>query len=342
MHFDLFRRLVSPSTTLDTKQIFLERMARLRLLYLTIYICLVVGAVSGQEGEENGAVVADPTSLPTTEMIDESWPTQSLEAFLESTTNHVQRQHYIDYMEGCYELFGRELCHKNERDRMALNTMQPALMKNFTAIGDTKVATPVATQEILKQYLEKFQYNLDSEDWGKQTHTNHWEAPTDVHEINFFMPLEDRQTMQKQVQAELEKWCGATLTPVAMYGIRVYRKGAILAPHVDLVPLVISAVINVEQEQDGEDWPLQVIGHDGRISNVTLQPGEMILYESHSVIHGRPYPLAKWCVLFAQHCIVSIYVLGCSRTPHPVPSTQVLCKRISTVRTFGIFLCVAT
>jgi hypothetical protein len=35
-----------------------------------------------------------------------------------------------------------------------------------------------------------------------------------------------------------------------------------------------------------------VYGHDGVARNVTMEPGEIILYESHSVIHGRPYPLA--------------------------------------------------
>ena len=32
-------------------------------------------------------------------------------------------------------------------------------------------------------------------------------------------------------------------------------------------------------------------GHDGKATNITMEPGQMILYESHSVIHGRPFPL---------------------------------------------------
>ena len=32
-------------------------------------------------------------------------------------------------------------------------------------------------------------------------------------------------------------------------------------------------------------------GHDGRAYNVTLEPGEMALYESHTVMHGRPFPM---------------------------------------------------
>lgn len=51
-----------------------------------------------------------------------------------------------------------------------------------------------------------------------------------------------------------------------------------------------SAIINVAQDVD-EPWVLEVYGHDGMATNVTMEPGDMVLYESHSVIHGRPYPL---------------------------------------------------
>ena len=56
------------------------------------------------------------------------------------------------------------------------------------------------------------------------------------------------------------------------------------------MPLVISAIINVAQDVD-EPWPLEVYGHDGKAYNITMEPGDMIFYESHSVIHGRPFPL---------------------------------------------------
>lgn len=37
--------------------------------------------------------------------------------------------------------------------------------------------------------------------------------------------------------------------------------------------------------------PLEVIGHDGIARNVTMEPGDLVLYESHSVLHSRPFPL---------------------------------------------------
>jgi prolyl 4-hydroxylase len=59
-----------------------------------------------------------------------------------------------------------------------------------------------------------------------------------------------------------------------LYGIRVYT-------------LVSSAIINVAQDLD-EPWPIEVYGHDGKATNVTMEPGDMVLYESHKENGSRP------------------------------------------------------
>jgi hypothetical protein len=53
---------------------------------------------------------------------------------------------------------------------------------------------------------------------------------------------------------------------------------------------VSSCIINVAQDVD-EDWLLEVYDRDGKAVNVTMEPGDMVLYESGSLIHGRPFPL---------------------------------------------------
>jgi prolyl 4-hydroxylase len=88
----------------------------------------------------------------------------------------------------------------------------------------------------------------------------------------------------------IQEWTGEELTDCSLYGIRVYTEGSVLATHVDRMPLVSSAILNVDQDVD-EPWPIEVIGHDGMAYNVTMEPGDMVLYESHSVLHGRPFPL---------------------------------------------------
>jgi prolyl 4-hydroxylase len=124
--------------------------------------------------------------------------------------------------------------------------------------------------------------------------SNNWESPT------FMVSVEDKslrgggyvlkQKLWDSARDTIQEWTGEELTQCSLYGIRIYKEGAILAPHVDRLPLVSSAIINVAQDVD-EPWPLEVVGHDGKAFNVTMEPGDMVLYESHSVIHGRPFPL---------------------------------------------------
>ena len=86
-----------------------------------------------------------------------------------------------------------------------------------------------------------------------------------------------------------------------------------MATHVDRLPLVSSAIINVDQDLD-EPWPLEVVGHDGKAHNVTMLLGDLVLYESHSVLHGgwifvlvfSPYFRPRIFSIALSHAIYSI------------------------------------
>jgi hypothetical protein len=43
-----------------------------------------------------------------------------------------------------------------------------------------------------------------------------------------------------------------------------------------------------------------VIGHDGKATNITMLPGDLVLYESHSVLHGVSLA-ATTTILDASH-----------------------------------------
>ena len=81
-----------------------------------------------------------------------------------------------------------------------------------------------------------------------------------------------KQKLWNEAHDVIAEWTGQELTQCSLYGIRVYHEGSMLATHVDRLPLVSSAIINVDQDVD-EPWPLEVIGHDGRAYNVTMEPG---------------------------------------------------------------------
>ena len=49
-------------------------------------------------------------------------------------------------------------------------------------------------------------------------------------------------------------------------------------------------VLQLGQKVD-EDWPLTVVDHQGRPEKIVLKPGQMVLYESATIPHGRQFPL---------------------------------------------------
>jgi prolyl 4-hydroxylase len=148
---------------------------------------------------------------------------------------------------------------------------------------------------LLKDHWDKNKANKQQEKWSTgNTYVNHWDSPT------YMASVEDvklrgggavlKQRIWNAAKPILEEWTGQKLKQTSLYGTRVYTDGAVLAPHVDRNPLITSCIINVAQDVD-EDWPLEVIDRQGRAVNVTMQPGDMVLYESHSLIHARPFPL---------------------------------------------------
>jgi prolyl 4-hydroxylase len=94
-----------------------------------------------------------------------------------------------------------------------------------------------------------------------------------------------------RLQALHEEWCGLKLEPSACYGFRVYLPGAYLHNHVDREDThIVSSALCVDKHV-WEPWPLHVIDIDGQALDVDLAPGELVLYESSKISHGRPAPL---------------------------------------------------
>ena len=56
------------------------------------------------------------------------------------------------------------------------------------------------------------------------------------------------QIIHKLLYDTLSQWSGQELAAVSVYGIRVYHEGAVLATHVDRLPRVLSAILNVDQD----------------------------------------------------------------------------------------------
>jgi prolyl 4-hydroxylase len=117
------------------------------------------------------------------------------------------------------------------------------------------------------------------------------------------LPDELRQKIHSSLAGVMSDWCGRELEPTYVYGIRVYRDGAVLKPHRDrLETHVVSAIINVDQEIDSE-WPLFIEDNLYRGHEVLLKPGDVLFYEGSRLMHGRPTPLhgASYANIFCHY-----------------------------------------
>ena len=105
------------------------------------------------------------------------------------------------------------------------------------------------------------------------------------------LPLAMQQDVHAELHGIMEQWAGIALLPTHVYGIRRYARGALLKVHRDRSGThVFGASLNIAQQLE-EPWPLVIEDHLARRHEVALQPGEMLLFESARLPHGRPRPL---------------------------------------------------
>jgi len=218
---------------------------------------------------------------------------------------------FLDHLDGCRERSQIEdptRCDFYENYRILMNRRQPQSMKNYTELGFQKVQAPPKVVKLITDFWNANQFRGKEELWSVGNHyLNHWDSPTDLVSIDDKHLRGSGPELKEHIwaaaSATLEEWTSQELQPCSMYGIRVYHEGAVMLPHVDRLPLVASAMINVAQDVD-EPWPFEMYDHTGRAHNITLDPGDMLLFESHSVIHGT-FVFEKLCVI---ECLRSRFI----------------------------------
>ena len=219
---------------------------------------------------------------------DNSWAIKS--DTLDSILGNKQ-QLYNGFMNECREAVGPKVaqfaCDEAEASRIRMNRLQPMGMRNYTKLGFAKIRAPEAVFSLIAKFWELHKQSNATEWKATNPYHNMWAAPPTL--VNVQDEALGGGSLPKQIwessRQVMEDWTGQHLAPCSMWGIRIYPNNSILAPHVDRNPLVTSAIINVDQDID-EDWPLEVWGHDGKPYNISMKPGDMVLYESHSIIHG--------------------------------------------------------
>jgi hypothetical protein len=187
---------------------------------------------------------------------------------------------YNNYIDGCKKYWDENggeghLCKEYEAQRLDHNTDQIPSMVNFTDIGYKKIRAPEHVFELLVEFWEANKDKQSDESFFPgNVFINYWETETgfvDVANADLEGGGDDlMDELWKSSVDTISEWTGQQLVPSSLYGIRVYKEGAVLSTHVDRMPLISSAIINVAQDPDAEPWPLEVIGHDGVARNITV------------------------------------------------------------------------
>lgn len=186
------------------------------------------------------------------------------------------------------ELEIMNLPSSSERWENWIQFTQHRMVPKFTERGFAVVDMPRDVFETLRAEVEKGLAN-----WDK--------LPRDIVDKILFHPpgMESTfydiralsQPMFERLSSLHSDWAGGMkLQGTAFYGLRFYRNGSSLAMHYDRVEThVISSIMHLGHEYDDDDepWPIEIEDHDGVLHEVSLQPGEMLFYESSKCLHGR-------------------------------------------------------
>ena len=164
------------------------------------------------------------------------------------------------------------------------------LIPAYTDTGFTKSTLPAALFTKIQTFYEANRDTVKEESVPGDFIVNTATSATKGSSL-IDLSTELRAEIHDNLKAQMEDWCGKTLLPTYVYGIRIYHHGAALKCHRDrLATHIIGAIINIDQDVN-EDWILVIDDHHHRRHQVTLAPGEVIFYESGKLIHGRPTPL---------------------------------------------------
>merc|ERR1719461_2208905 len=108
----------------------------------------------------------------------------------------------------------------------------------------------------------------------------------------------------KQLVADWSEVPAQDLELTSFYGIREYHQDHFLRCHVDRSQThVLSLILHIASEDLEEEWPVEVVGFDGKRQTIAMKHGWMLFYESAKLIHGRPKYLkaGKFVNAFAHY-----------------------------------------
>lgn len=238
----------------------------------------------------------DSQSVESSTFVDRDWTNEELELMKQPTfvDDWGYSHNWTDPKDG-WTAKRRMWVMKNQRSMI----QKLATIKTFTKAGYKVMDIPKALYSTILDNLDhtKMYAEVEENVYGSinsLTIINGSEMNANRTAMIPLLNLDSvRGMVHKHLQPVMEKWTKLRLhiEQVVVYGVRRYFKGASLLLHCDRAPShVISAVLQIDQKVHSP-WPFILINHSGKKKKIHLQPGEMLLYESCTIRHGRQFPL---------------------------------------------------
>jgi prolyl 4-hydroxylase len=175
---------------------------------------------------------------------------------------------YHEFMVGCKELHGEEACKQSEQNRLSRIRTQPLAVVNYTVDGFANVRAPPVLFQMIQDFWNYNRQYPDTESWEAavsytyvrlvyladvicsatqmkyspfrqipfRTSRNHWNATTDTIPIHNVSLRGGGQTFCLKIwdaaKDIISEWTRQELAYSSIYGIRIYKEHAVLAPHV--------------------------------------------------------------------------------------------------------------
>lgn len=197
------------------------------------FVGLIVNYLCGQATQASlfdDLLHRDRNEYPTEYGVDVTFPIHH------GINRHRYAQHhnrYLEMMQGCYNAYGQAPCDSTERSRMNMNREQPRLHHNYTKTGFKLLKAPKAAWEPLLAFYRENQHHETPENWpAGNTYVNHWSSPTSMISFEDSQLRSGRQVKNliwAAVKPIIEEWTGQVVEPTSLYGIRVYKAGAMLS-----------------------------------------------------------------------------------------------------------------
>jgi hypothetical protein len=182
---------------------------------------------------------------------------------VEGETNPLGGQSRLDFyqgfMDGCVKYYGRDghRCLSSEEERIEMTLKQPQEMQNFTSAGFAKIQAPRVSPKFCANtgMLTKVMQPRKLGQRGTSM------SITGTRQRRFSLGDEQQSAIVELVRPVLEAWTGQKLILTSLYGFVSTRRERSFRLTLTDYPWSVP-VFSMSGMYD-EDWPIEVIGHDG-------------------------------------------------------------------------------